>query len=500
MSAARQGRRGSISRRLTRMNMLVSGSALCLASVGFTAYDLVTFRDELLRNLSTQAQIVAANSVSALLFNDADAARTTLSALRAAPDIESAHVYAPDGRPFASYWRDGASGAPAVRPLAPDRQEESSIEYSGASLTRRIMVDGMPAGIVAIRSDLRALYARLSSSALIAAVVLLSSLLAAWVASRRSQRVIAEPLVELAAIARRVSEDRDYSVRSVPHESDSEIRTLVDAFNDMLSQIQSGHRSLREAHASLEQRVEERTAALQLVNEELEAFTYSVSHDLRAPLRHVTGFAGLLEQHAGAALDDTGRRYLKTVTGAAARMGALIDDLLAFSRMGRATLSKRRVELADLVREAREEVAVDAGARPIVWDVRPLPAVEADPGLLRPALVNLLSNAVKYTSTRDEARIEVGVADTTSPEVVVYVRDNGVGFDMAYAHKLFGVFQRLHRTDEFAGTGIGLANVRRIIQRHGGRTWAEGAVGAGATFYFSLPVTVALSPGVPRVA
>jgi light-regulated signal transduction histidine kinase (bacteriophytochrome) len=169
-------------------------------------------------------------------------------------------------------------------------------------------------------------------------------------------------------------------------------------------------------------------------------------------------------------------------------MGSLIDDLLAFSRMGRASLTKRRVDLSVLVQEARNEV-VGAGISPAIeWDLQPLPAVDGDPSLLRPALVNLLSNAVKYSGAREHPRIEVGSTQSNG-EVVVFVRDNGVGFDMTYAHKLFGVFQRLHRSEDFAGTGIGLANVRRIIQRHGGRTWAEGVVNQGATFYFSLPLT-----------
>jgi len=167
-------------------------------------------------------------------------------------------------------------------------------------------------------------------------------------------------------------------------------------------------------------------------------------------------------------------------------MATLIDDLLAFSRMGRASLAKRRVDLSQIVEDARAEVSTDINGRRIVWNVQPLPPVEADPALLRPVMVNLLSNAIKYTKTREEARIDIGT-ESRAGEVIVFVRDNGVGFDMAYAHKLFGVFQRLHRADEFTGTGIGLANVRRIIQRHGGRTWAEGAVDGGATFYFSLP-------------
>jgi PAS domain S-box-containing protein len=228
---------------------------------------------------------------------------------------------------------------------------------------------------------------------------------------------------------------------------------------------------------------------LAALNQELEAFSYSVSHDLRAPLRHVTGFAALLDAHASATLDEKGRRYLTTISAAASRMGRLIDDLLTFSRMGRTPLAKRRVPLDDLVQDVRREVSAGLDEGKIEWNIRPLPTVEADPSMLRLAMINLLSNAVKYSSPRTPAHIEVGTNGHhgNGDETVFFVRDNGVGFDMQYAPKLFGVFQRLHGADEFEGTGIGLANVRRIIQRHGGRVWAEAEVDRGATFFVSLP-------------
>jgi light-regulated signal transduction histidine kinase (bacteriophytochrome) len=332
------------------------------------------------------------------------------------------------------------------------------------------------------------MYARVRRYGVIVLGVLLLSAVAALLVSQVAQRAISKPLTALATVAEAVAENQDFTVRFGHPGPTLELRTVTNSFNTMLTNIQSRDRSLLEARTQLEDRVKQRTAELAALNSELEAFTYSVSHDLRAPLRHVTGFANLLQQHAGPALDDQGRRYLGTITDAARRMGTLIDDLLAFSRMGRATLTKRPVDLSALVHEARNEVTAQAAeSKPIQWDVKPLPAVEGDPSLLRPALVNLLSNAVKYSGTRQHPRIEVG-ATHANGEVVVFVRDNGVGFDMNYAHKLFGVFQRLHRSEDFAGTGIGLANVRRIIQRHGGRTWAEGAIDQGATFYFSLPV------------
>lgn len=245
---------------------------------------------------------------------------------------------------------------------------------------------------------------------------------------------------------------------------------------------------LSQLNSELEHRVQERTAQLQEANRELESFSYSVSHDLRAPLRHITGFAQLLERRAGAKLDDTARGYLQTIISATQQGGALVDDLLSFSRMGRAELRKKTVDLRALVEEVRHEMEADAVGRSVEWRIGALPQVEADPTLLRQVVRNLLGNALKYTRPRPRAVIEVDAREVKG-EVEIGVRDNGVGFEMQYVDKLFGVFQRLHTAEQFEGTGIGLANVRRIISRHGGRTWAEGAVGQGATFHFSLPLS-----------
>jgi PAS domain S-box-containing protein len=234
--------------------------------------------------------------------------------------------------------------------------------------------------------------------------------------------------------------------------------------------------------------LEGRAAALAAVNHELEAFTYSVSHDLRAPLRHITGFATLLEESAAPKLSEPERRRLQKVTDAANRMGRLIDDLLAFSRMNRTAVSMQRVRLDEVVRESLQELAMDPEVARVTWTIQPLPEVEGERAMLKQVFVNLMGNAWKYSRQRSQPTVEIGTRPSEADEVVVFVRDNGVGFDMQYADKLFGVFQRLHRADEFEGTGIGLASVRRIVERHGGRTWAEAAVDQGATFYFSLPL------------
>ncbi len=267
------------------------------------------------------------------------------------------------------------------------------------------------------------------------------------------------------------------------------------------SQPAAGERGLRAKLEQMEaeifrssQAVQSANQQLQATNAELESFSYSVSHDLRAPVRHIDGFAELLRKHADSAMDEKGRRYIKTISDSAKRMGQLIDELLVFSRMGRAELHMVELDQDALVAEVIRENGFKKNPA-IVWNIATLPSVQADPVLLRQVWFNLIDNAVKYSGKSKSPRIEIGCRlDPATGEQEFFVRDNGAGFDMQYAGKLFGVFQRLHSMAEFEGTGIGLANVRRIVQRHGGRTWAEGHLGEGAVFYFSLPV---IKPAVP---
>jgi signal transduction histidine kinase len=237
----------------------------------------------------------------------------------------------------------------------------------------------------------------------------------------------------------------------------------------------------------LNQELAQRAAELEATNKELESFAYSVSHDLRAPLRHMVGYSELLQRQASSLLDEKSHRYIRTILESAKRMGNLIDDLLAFSRIGRAETKKTAVDLEQLVKEVVAEIGQETKGRDIAWKIGALPVCYGDRSMLRLVVVNLVSNAVKFTRMRRPAEIEIGCADRNKKEVEVFVRDNGAGFDMQYVNKLFGVFQRLHLPEQFEGTGIGLATVQRVIHRHGGKVRAEGAVDQGATFSFSLP-------------
>lgn len=266
-----------------------------------------------------------------------------------------------------------------------------------------------------------------------------------------------------------------------------QLLALARSHGEAVTAMEEREQAIRELNASLEERVAERTQALAAVNAELEAFTSSVSHDLRAPLRQLGGFTRLLDESAGSRLDARERSYLTLLRSTAAEAVQMVDDLLSFSRVSRAELRSRAVDLNAVLRSARDGLLHEQEGREVEWVVHSLPTVQGDPTMLLLVLRNLLGNALKYTRQRRSARIEVGTVNVPGAEDIVYVRDNGVGFDMKHAHKLFGVFQRLHRADQFEGSGIGLAHVRRIVQRHGGRVWGVGVPDQGATFYVALP-------------
>ena len=299
-------------------------------------------------------------------------------------------------------------------------------------------------------------------------------------------RRISRPIGRLAAAARAIGSG-DLSPRITLRTGD-EIERLANEFNRMAEAVAQNRERLDAGALELERTVGERTQALhalEAANRELEAFSYSVSHDLRAPLRAINAFSAILRDRHAAQLPDEAQRYLRIVSDNARQMGQLIDDLLAMSRLGRQAIHPRTVAPADLVREVLAELRTLDEDRRVDIHIQALPPCQADPGLLKQVFVNLLDNALKFTRRREDARIEIGCTEVDGIRTY-FVRDNGAGFDMLYTHKLFSVFQRLHSTAEYEGTGVGLAIVQRVIQRHGGRVWAEAAVDQGATFFFTL--------------
>jgi signal transduction histidine kinase len=314
----------------------------------------------------------------------------------------------------------------------------------------------------------------LVNSGIIAALLIVIAAVAAWALSRR----ITKPLRQVTDAAVAVANSQP--AVKVPFKREDELGRLAESFNTMAEKVEEGR-------VELEHRVDLRTAELRAANRELEAFSYSVSHDLRAPVRAIAGFVQILEEDHGDKMDAGARRSLERVKVNARRMGQLIDDLLAFSQIGRTPLSRKWVDMTALATGVVDDAKRASGMRLIDFTVETLPPTFGEPALINQVLVNLVANAVKFTATREHATITIGAIADGDGHSAYFVRDNGVGFDMRHAEKLFGVFQRLHKTEDFEGTGVGLAIIDRVVTRHGGRVWAEGEVDKGATFYFTLP-------------
>jgi signal transduction histidine kinase len=443
------------------------------------------------------AEMLAYNGASALEFRDEEAGGHVLAALAAEPRVVCAALYARDGAPLATYQRPGA-GADALPLRAPAPQAGHRYLEGTLRVSRPVQLGGATIGSVFVVSDLQDVGQRVRDYSLMVVVVALGAVVLAGLASARMQSSISGPLLRLAELARRVTQDKDYSVRAAP-EGGGEVGVLVGTFNEMLGEIQQRDAELNESRRDLERRVEERTAdlkqaqgllerraqELEVANRELESFSYSVSHDLRAPLRAIDGFSLALLEDYGPGLDDQGRRHLDRVRRATQTMGQLIDDLLKLARVARAELRREPVDLGALAAEVVGALRESQPGREVDFANVARLNGRGDPRLLKVVLENLLGNAWKFTSKLPRAHIEFG-ASRNGGGTAYYVKDDGAGFDMAFAAKLFGAFQRLHTVSEFPGTGIGLATCARIVHRHGGRIWAESVPGQGATFFFTL--------------
>ena len=591
--------RESIRGKLRNVILSVCASVLFLTIASFLAYELITFRRTHRENIGTIAEVVARMSSSTIAFQTPDEAEDVLRALHVEPSITLAVLYDERQAVFAIYPSNVTTNQV---PIAPGKDRR---EYQEGKLVvvEPSVQEGKRFGTLYMEADLTPLLARLQLYSLIVLLILASSFLLAYLLSSYLQKRITTPILNLASVARKISNARDYRVRAEKQSAD-EIGLLTEAFNHMLGQIAerdtalkesadrfrtmaeaapvmiwtssadgnwdyvnrawiefTGHnldedlggnwqknihpqdltqtaesyhkafvagapfdaefrmlrkdRAYRDIHAhgvprldgegrvqgyigtclditevkqaqtELEKRVIDRTAELAETNRELESFTYSVSHDLRAPLRHINAYAQILQEECGGHLAPDAQKYLTRIRQGTRNMGMLVDDLLNLARVGRQELAVQSCDLDSVLEEVVNEIASDVSDRHIEWKINRLGRAECDIGLMKQVFTNLISNAVKYTRPRDPAQIEVG-RKAIGSEDVFFVSDNGVGFNMKYAAKLFGVFQRLHRAEDFEGTGVGLATVERIIRKHGGRIWAEAELDKGATFYFTL--------------
>lgn len=491
----------SLRRRVFVGVLATTASALLIAGTVSVIYQLENYRERTILDSTTQADLLGFTSTPALQFNDPALAESNLALLRIRPAVMSAAIYDPSGALFAKYTN--AANASKEFPALPEA-DGHRIEHDRLHVFRRIVANNEIVGTVYMETHYR-IYeilrqqALLMASAIVVALVV-SMLLSLWLQSR-----LTGPVLDIAHLAQRIARERDYSLRAKKTTRD-EIGVLADAFNDLVAEVEHSKNEMRASHdelerqveerrqterevqrlnEELEQRVAERTEELERANKELEAFSYSVSHDLRAPLRAIDGFSQALMEDCADRLDDMGNDYLRRVRNAAQRMGVLIDDLLKLSRINRLELNRQEVDLSALAADVLRELCSHEPNRIVESRITSGLSDNCDPQLMRIALENLIGNAMKYSSRRERTVIEFGMRSRKGTSAY-FVQDNGVGFDMAYANKLFGAFQRLHDASEYPGTGIGLATVQRIIHRHGGHVWAESALDEGSTFYFTL--------------
>ncbi len=494
------GHRSSIHRKITRVVLATTALALLMTAAAMVFYDLRTFRETLVSDLKAQADILGLAAAPALEFEDPESAQDYLKLLDAKPNVVGAAIYAANGSLFASFAADPGVHFPELPDLDGHRIEGGEI-----GLFKRITTQHEILGTVYIRARYGMVARLLGYLGIIGAVTALS-LVAAVLISWRLQQSVTKPIEAITNVARHVVEQRDFASRA-EKTTDDEIGVLADAFNGMLTEIDGRTRTLesevaersraeealrasdnrlRALNAELEERVTARTSQLEAANKELESFSYSVSHDLRAPIRAISGFSSLLIEDHGAALDGEARRKLGIIMAEASRMATLIDDLLAFSRLGRRAIEPHELDMQELARTTFERLGHTDNDKRIDFRLGSLPRAKGDRGLFEQVWANLLSNAIKFSSKKETPVVEVGGISAEN-EHVYFVRDNGAGFDAAYRERLFGVFQRLHHDHEFPGTGVGLALVHRIVTRHGGRVWADGELGRGATFHFTVP-------------
>jgi signal transduction histidine kinase/DNA-binding response OmpR family regulator len=512
----------SISRKLTWMNMLVSGVALLTACSAFIGYDVVTFRKAMVGSLSIRAEIVGSNSASALMFSDRESAQRTLAALKADPRVTSAAIYALTGEPFASFSHDGRNIVPILGSIPTGQNEAHRITANAIDLEQYITLDGQHIGTVYIQSNADALMERLRLYIEISALVLVASLLAALLVSSVFRRSVANPIVHLAGVAKVVSRDKQFSLRVNKVPGQGEVSTLIDAFNEMMGQIEQQESGLKRAHDQLEQRVQERTRELVAAQKEVEAYSESIlrakedieraskfkdqflstmSHELRTPLNAVLGFSELLSDTRYGPLNERQQRYINHIHTSGHHLLRLINDILDLSKIeaGRLQLNIENVTVSIAFEEiiGTLQPLLDKKSQSLTRLVSPDLVVRADDTRFKQMLMNLVGNAIKFTP--EGGKIEL-TASPLKDFVRIEVRDSGPGIPPEEKQRIFEAFHRLKQADKsIEGTGLGLAITRSLVELHGGRLDLECEPGSGSCFFFTLPAVRTLeTKAIPK--
>lgn len=478
----------SIKNKIIVIVLFVVFTAISAGFITIATWNINKLKANTQSNLVLNAKLIGDYCVVPLFFDDKNQAYEALLRLKFVESVEQGYLFDINGELFASYPDTISNNMiPAV-----NKSSETSFEEGYFYVTETINFQGKVLGTIFIKANSKILTAQKQKLIWVLAILVIALLSLSYFLVSRMHKLVSAPILNLATLTAAISKNQNFNVQIEQHGSD-EVGFLYEQFNNMLSQLLKrqnerdlAEEEIRNLNASLEKKVAQRTALLEAANKELESFSYSVSHDLRAPLRHINGYLELLIKRNNSQLDDKGKHYIESIYEASNHMGHLIDDLLNFSRTGRMEMKPDNIDMNKIVKDAMTILEPETKGRTIDWKLNTLPSVHADYAMMRQVWVNLIGNAIKYSRKRDIATIEIGAINEKN-EIIFFIRDNGAGFDMNYAQKLFGVFQRLHSNEEFEGTGIGLANVNQVVKRHNGRTWAEGEVDKGATFYFSIP-------------
>ncbi len=482
--------------------MLTSVTALLLGLIAFITWEYFDLKNQMVFNLLTHASIVADNSKAAVAFDDAKGAKSILNALHASPSIIHAHIIKADGNSFANYNRDANDQSIHILDL---RGKNYAFTQDSLNLKHNIVdPDGENIGTIYLQAELKELYSGITRTAYIGLVIASIVICVTYLLSSRLQKIISGPILKLAVVAKDVSDKKDYSVRAIKHTED-EVGQLIEAFNEMLYEIQQRDIELREINEKLEIRVKERTADLVVVNQQLEElntelkttiskltaanrdlsdFAHVAAHDLKAPLRAIGSLAGIMHEDYSDYLDEQGKNYLKMLIQRTERMSELINAILRYSEIGRLSSEKEVVDLNKTIKEITDNLAVPPNVKITIEDK--LPTIVAEREKITQIFRNLIGNAVRYM---DKPNGDIKVGFKKSEDFwTFYVSDNGPGIQEKYFDKIFTIFQSLKRRDELESIGIGLSIVKKIVELYGGKVWVESNFGNGSTFYFTWPI------------